>query len=150
MTRLNLIDKTVVIICISCDSQYRDIYSSDDSDDREIIYSGQNYGGLDYILIHGVVKQLIFKIFIRKNNRSDFTYIGHTTNSSILQERSTPIGERTTDNEVLKIKLIISSDNKKDEPIRNREDPGKKVLAVLKYCNYVTTRRNTQVGIYIL
>jgi len=138
MTRLNLIDKTVVIICISCDSQYRDIYSSDDSDDREIIYSGQNYGGLDYILIHGVVKQLIFKIFIRKNNRSDFTYIGHTTNSSIFKQRSKPIGEKTTDNEILKIELIIPSNNIINEIIHNQENPGQKKSTVLKYCNYHT------------
>lgn len=87
------------------------------TDDYEIMYSGQNKGLKDHVLIRSVRENTVFKIYYRKKKNIPFTYLGETIRAEIIQERKVPVKQQTEQEERLLLRLIVPQDNVKNTTV---------------------------------
>lgn len=81
------------------------------SGDYEVFYSGQKQGRLDYQLVDSVHQSATFRVYYRRKNNVPFVYLGSTTQSSIIHERTTARGINALPTERLQIRLVIPASN---------------------------------------
>ena len=135
-------------------SQFYD-YSGEDrilknivSGDYEVFYSGQNQGRLDYQLEKAVHTSSTFRVYYRKKSNSPFVFLGSTTFSSIVKERSIAKRMNSLPNERLQIRLVIPLDNIKKTKIDTKfKGTGKYKKAILQHSNF-DIDMNIQLGFY--
>ena len=120
------------------------------SDEYEVFYSGQNQGRQDYQLINAVNVSSIFRVYYRKKRNSEFMFLGSTTNSEILNERSVGTGINSSPNERLQLRLVVPSMNVENVQIDTKfEGRGCYKKSVLEHSNFPNDL-NTQIGFYTL
>jgi len=118
------------------------------SNDYEIFYSGQNQGGMDHQLISSVEEQSEFRVYYRRRIKIPFTYLGSTTNSSIIRERIIQKGVNSAPNERLQIRLVIPQNNVINQLIETQFENGAKYKkAILQHSNF-NINQNTNIGFY--
>ena len=140
-----------IIITITHKTQKDDFYKYNDkinidafTDDYIIGFSGQNQGRCDKLLIDAIKNKEEFKIYYRKNNSSNFFYLGKTILSNILQNRTKPRNEDSEPNERLMIELIV-----KKNKVENI-DIGKNKESVFKHSGLskLNPKPNQNLGFY--
>ena len=122
----------------------------------EVFYSGQNKGRLDNELISAIQNHESFKVYYRPKKNMQYTYLGHTDISNIIQYRTLPINENTNTEQRLQIHLIINSIENILVPVNNIHGPGKYKKDVLIHAglrdvndnSIIHHNRNTNLGFY--
>jgi hypothetical protein len=136
------------------DSNFYD-YSGEDrilkniiSGDYEVIYSGQNQGILDHQLIDGVKMSSRFRVYYRIKSNTPFIFLGSTTNSSVIKERTIAKSINSLPRERLQIRLVIPANKVQDIQIDTQfEGIGKYKKAVLQHSEF-DTKVNVNLGFY--
>lgn len=119
------------------------------SGDYEVLYSGQNQGGLDHQLIHAVNSSFTFRVYYRRNKKSCFIFLGATNYATIVKERTIVTGINSLPNERLQIRLVIPlAEINKIRIETEFEGSGKYKKAVLQHSGFDTRRVNINVGFY--
>ena len=115
----------------------------------EIFYSGQNQGMLDYQLLSSVQNKDTFRIYYREKINQDFTFLGETTVSSIVQYRTVPLNKNSIPSSRLQIHLVIKKQNVINQIVPNTmyNGCGKYKKTVLDHSNF-STNKNMNLGFY--
>jgi hypothetical protein len=130
-------------------------YSSEDrilknilSGDYEVFYSGQNQGKMDYQLVDAINYSSTFRVYYRKKSNSEFMFLGSTSYSSIIKERTISKGINALPNERLQIRLVIPAINVENIQIHKTfEGVGCYKKSVLQHSNF-STNLNVNLGFY--
>jgi hypothetical protein len=130
-------------------------YSSEDrilknilNGDYEVFYSGQNQGKMDYQLVDAINSSSTFRVYYRKKSNSEFMFLGSTSYSSIIKERTISKGINALPNERLQIRLVIPAINVENIQIHNTfEGVGCYKKSVLQHSNF-STNLNVNLGFY--
>jgi hypothetical protein len=113
-----------------------------------VLYSGQNQGKMDYHLVDAVNSSSTFRVYYRKKNKSEFIFLGSTSYSSIIKERTVGKGINALPNERLQIRLVIHALNVENIQIHNEfEGVGCYKKSVLLHSDF-PTNLNVILGFY--
>jgi hypothetical protein len=119
------------------------------SGDYEVFYSGQNQGRLDYQLINSVYSSSTFRIYYRRKGNQPFMFLGSTTYSSIVKERTIAKGINSLPNERLQIRLVIPAANVSNIQVDTEfEGVGKYKKSILKHSGFDVDNVDVVKGFY--
>jgi len=126
------------------------------NNEYEVFYSGQNKGLLDYQLINAIENQELFKIYYRPKKSMQYTYLGFTYTSNIIQYRTLPINTETNTSQRLQIHLIVRNIENISVPINNIRGSGRYKKDVLVHAglrdiydnSIIEHIKNTNIGFY--
>lgn len=123
------------------------------TDEYEVYYSGQNQGRMDHQLKESVKMCHHFRVYYRKFKTDCFTFLGVSTQSSIIRERKTKIREDSEIEDRLQIRLVIQPANIINQLIVpvSSDSNGKYKKAVLAHSGVVEYNKyNLSVGFYMI
>lgn len=118
----------------------------------EVYYSGQNKGGLDYLLTESVKSFHHFRIYYRKRKTDCFTFLGVSTQSSIIRERKAKIKEDSEITDRLQIRLVLQAKDVINQEIEAvGVGSGKYKRGVLAHSGVVDfSKYNLSIGFYLI
>ncbi len=117
--------------------------------DYEIIYSGQNQGRRDAVLLNGVATGALFKIYYRKTSIMPFTYLGSTTRVTVLQARRVDLNTDASYEDRLLLHCFLPADQVcnapiESDPVRETSFRHKKAILAHNEIDWTTNPSATQ------
>ena len=126
------------------------------TNEYEVFYSGQNQGVLDHHLIDSINNREIFKIYYRPRTNMPYKYLGETNIVDVIQYRKIPIREDSSQDEKLKIHMVVKNIQNIMVPTNNFTGSGKFKKDILVHSGLRNTNndiiiqhiKNTNIGFY--